>query len=207
MERHYKLSEAAEILGVHPHTIRKWEWAGKIKCVRTPGGRRRIPESELKRILGKLNRNRCIIYARVSTHKQEKDGNLERQVKRLIDYAKSKGYEIVEVFKEVASGVNEDRTELNKALDMIREGKADILLVEFKDRLARLGFKYIEKYCKAFDCRIEIVEKDESKTPQQELVEDLIAIVSSFAARIYGSRGKARAKKLVEVVKSALHPG
>ncbi len=205
MEKHYTLSEAAEILGVHPHTIRKWEWAGKIKCVRTPGGRRRIPESELKRILGGSG-NRCIIYARVSTHKQEKDGNLERQVERLMDYAKSKGYEVVEVFKEVASGVNENRIALNKALSMIREGKADILLVEFKDRLARFGFSYIEKYCEAFDCRIEIAEKDD-KSPQQELVEDLIAIVSSFAARIYGSRAKKKAKKLVEVVKSALHSG
>lgn len=49
-ERLYTLKEACEFLGVSPQTIRRWEKAGKIKCVRTPGGQRRVPESEISRL-------------------------------------------------------------------------------------------------------------------------------------------------------------
>ena len=51
-EKLYTVKQASEILGVHPKTIQKWDREGKIKVIRTPGGRRRIPESEIKRLLG-----------------------------------------------------------------------------------------------------------------------------------------------------------
>jgi putative resolvase len=51
-ERLYTLKEACLPLGLHPRTIQKWDKQGKIRTVRTPGGRRRIPESEIRRLQG-----------------------------------------------------------------------------------------------------------------------------------------------------------
>ena len=46
----YTVMEACTILGIHPQTLRRAEKAGKLLCVRTPGGRRRIPVSEIIRL-------------------------------------------------------------------------------------------------------------------------------------------------------------
>ncbi len=86
MEKLYRIKEVAELLGVHPKTVQRWAREGKIRVVYTVGGRRRIPESELKRLLGeKTNRldeireTRVVLYARVSSYDQEKHGDLNRQ--------------------------------------------------------------------------------------------------------------------------------
>ena len=114
-------------------------------------------------------------------------GNLDRQILRLTNYAIEKGYKIESVFKEVASGINENRKELKKLLDFIKENNQSIVLIEYKDRLARFGFQYLEKYIQDFGSTIEVVEEIE-KGDEKDLVEDLIAITTSFSARIYGKR-------------------
>jgi len=60
MEKLYTMKEASEILGVHVRTLQKWDREGKIRCVRTVGGKRRVPESEIKRILG-LHEERKVV--------------------------------------------------------------------------------------------------------------------------------------------------
>ncbi|MCD6254777.1 MAG: IS607 family transposase, partial [Deltaproteobacteria bacterium] len=106
MERHYTMREAAKILGVSVRTIQRWDKAGKIRCIRTPGGRRRVPESEIRRILG-LSEERVMGYARVSSRSQRDD--LERQVQAIREYASQRGYELAGVITDVGSGLNERR--------------------------------------------------------------------------------------------------
>ena len=89
-ERLYTIKEAKKLLGVTTWTIQQWDRQGKIKCVRTVGGRRRIPESEIKRILGLKEERAVVGYARVSSATQKDD--LERQKQLIVDYAKEKGY-------------------------------------------------------------------------------------------------------------------
>ena len=101
MERLYTLKEASKILGVHVKTIQKWDREGKIKCVRTVGGRRRIPESEIKRILGIKEERKIVGYARVSSHAQKDD--LERQIELIKAYANEKGWD-TEILKDIGSG-------------------------------------------------------------------------------------------------------
>ncbi len=199
-----RISQATRQLGVTSKTLRQWEQEGKIHPVRTPGGQRRYPQSEINRLLGRLSTidktPRCVIYARVSSQKQVKDGNLDRQRDRLELYAARKGYQTVEVLTEVASGLNENRRKLKKLLSLANDGKADIVLVEFKDRLARFGFKYLEQYFRAFDVTLEIVNGDEPKSAQEELVEDMLAILSSFSARLYGQRSSTFRKKVKQAI-------
>lgn len=88
MERLYTMKEASKLLGVHIRTIQKWDKEGKIRCVRTIGGKRRVPESEIKRILGIHEERKIIGYARVSSHTQKDD--LERQIELIKSYAREK---------------------------------------------------------------------------------------------------------------------
>ena len=150
-----------------------------------------------------INPNAVAIYARVSTTKQQKSGNLARQQQRLEIYAQNQGYQIIQVYKEVASGVNDRRRVLHRLLKHCRSKPPfQRVLIEYSDRLARFGYKYLGAYFSACGLQLEILEEPESFNSssstglnQEELVKDLIAIVTSFSARLYGSRGaKIRSK-------------
>ncbi len=200
------MKEASEILGVSVRRLQIWDKEGKIRCVRTVGGRRRIPESEIKRILGIKEVDvgrKAIIYARVSPHDQKQKGDLERQKQSLLEYAKSKGYEVVSILEDVASGLNENRKSLSRLFDMVEKKEIGVVIIGFKDRLTRFGFRYLERYFASHGVRIEVVNGEEPKDAYQELVEDLIALVSSFAGKLYGLRSH-KYKEVVEGVKQLI---
>ena len=96
--------------------------------------------------------------------------------------------------EEIASGVNESRRQLNKLLDMIIAGQVCRVVIEWKDRLARFGFAYIKKLFDAFNVELEIINHRDEQRYEEEITEDIIAIMTSYSARIYGKRG-GRCKK------------
>ena len=203
MERLLTLKEACKLLGIHPNTLRKWDKQGKIRVVRTVGGRRRIPESEVKRLMGIKEidvSRRAAIYVRVSSHDQKQKENLERQKQHLLKYARTRNYEVAAILEDVASGLDENRKGLNKLFNMVDRREIGVVIVSFKDRLTRFGFKYLERYFSSHNVKIEVVDVEEPKDVHQELVEDLIAIVSSFAGKLYGLRSH-KYKKVVKGVK------
>ncbi len=212
MEKLLTSHQVAKLLNVWPETLRRWEKEGKLKPLRTPGGHRRYKESQIKKLLGEdqgtnNTSKKCIIYARVSTTKQANAGNLKRQKERLITYAVEKGYQVTSIYTETASGLNENRRELTKLLKEAHNGNLDIIIIEYKDRLARFGYKYLEQYFLSHGVTIEVVETNEEKTPREELVNDMIAIVTSFSAKIYGKRGARVAKKLTETIRQEVTTG
>jgi excisionase family DNA binding protein len=202
----YTTKQAAEFLNVAVSTIIRWDNEGKIHPLRTPGGHRRFTEEELLRVLGvqpssRAQVLRAALYARVSTKKQQQAGNLDRQMERLREHAQAQGYEIVAAVSEIGSGVNENRRGLQRLLRMVRDGEADIVVVEYKDRLARFGYRYLEQYITDFGAEVEVLEDPAvNGNTHEELVKDLLTVVSSFSARIYGARGA----RVVERVKQAL---
>lgn len=127
------------------------------------------------------NYNECVIYCRVSSNKQKED--LERQIERMKNFATNNGYIVKKVYKEVASGMNDNRHEL---LRMINKTNNCKILVEHKDRLTRFGFNYLDILCK--EKNIEIIVANESNSEKDELVNDLVSVVTSFCAKLYGSR-------------------
>ena len=200
------LREACRRLGVHPNTLRKWDREGKISVVRTVGGRRRIPESEVERLIGFVRPDasrKAVIYVRVSSHDQKQKGDLERQKQSLLDYVRSRGYEVVAVLEDVASGLNENRKSLSKLFGFVDGRKIGVVAVAFKDRLTRFGFRYLERYFSSHGVRVEVVNGEEPKDAYQELVEDLIALVSSFAGKLYGLRSH-KYDRVVEGVKQLI---
>jgi putative resolvase len=197
MEKLYTLKEAKRLLGVTTRTIQRWDKAGKIRVVRTIGGRRRIPESEIKRILG-LKEERVVVgYARVSSTTQKDD--LERQKQLIHSYAKDKGYGNIQILSDVGSGINENRKSFLKLLDMVTSKKVSKVIIAYEDRLTRFGFETLRKFFQVFGTEIEVINNEE-KTPNEELVEDLITIVSHFAGKLYGLRSQ-KYKEVVEGVK------
>jgi putative resolvase len=199
MERLYTLKEAKRLLGVTTKTIQRWDKEGKIRVVRTVGGRRRIPESEIKRVLG-LKEERVVVgYARVSSTTQKDD--LERQKQLIHSYAKEKGCGEVQILGDVGSGLNENRKGFLRLLEMVAERKVSQVIIVYEDGLTRFGFKTLRKMFQAFGTEIEVINSEEN--PREELVEDLITVVSHFAGKLYGMRSH-KYEEVVEGVKRLL---
>ncbi|EHP83723.1 IS607 family transposase [Methanotorris formicicus] len=198
LEKLYTMKEACKLLGVHIKTLQRWDREGKIKCVRTVGNRRRVPESEIKRILGiKDKEQRKIIgYARVSSNTQKDD--LEGQIQLIKSYAEEKDWD-VQILKDVGSGLNEKRRNYKKLLKMVINQEVEKVIIAYPDRLTRFGFETLKEFFKSYGTEIIVINK-KHKTPQEELVEDLITIVSHFAGKLYGMRSH-KYKKLTKTVK------
>ncbi len=143
-----------ERYGLHRNTLYKWEKQGLLHPIRTPGGRRRYRKEEIERLLSLglevspvKPKPRTVLYARVSTRKQE--AFLKNQIARLEAFAKAQGW-TYEVVAEVASGVNENRRGLIKILNRAKNGELERVVVEYEDRLARFGLGYIRRFLNAF---------------------------------------------------------
>lgn len=195
--KYITIGEVAQRLGKTTTTIRRWERDGIIKALRTPTGHRIFPETEINRVLGitskeakNLDQKRVALYARVSTRKQQQAGNLTRQSERLLIYAEKNNYSIVLNIKDLGSGLNEKRRGLKRILQAIQQEEIDTILIESKDRLARFGYLYLKQYADSYGVMIEVIDEQPKKELEAELVEDMIAIVTSFAARIYGRRSQ-----------------
>ncbi len=195
--RYLTIGEVAQRLGKTTTTIRRWEREGIIKALRTPTGHRIFPETEINRVLGitskeakSFERKRVALYARVSTRKQQQAGNLARQSERLLTYAEKNNYTIQLNIKDLGSGLNEKRRGLKRVLQAIQQEEIDSILIEYKDRLTRFGYQYLEQYADSYGVMIEVIDEQPKKELEAELVEDMIAIVTSFAARIYGRRSQ-----------------
>uniref|UniRef100_A0A7J3KH44 IS607 family transposase n=1 Tax=Staphylothermus marinus TaxID=2280 RepID=A0A7J3KH44_STAMA len=206
MEKYYSTREVCWILGVTNRTLRRWIKEGRIKAVNVYG-RWRIPESEVKRLLGQPVEEfkeakllRAVAYARVSGSSQKKE--LENQVEALKKYVEQKSWRLLTVVSDIASGLNEDRRGLRKVLDMAKKHEFDVLVVAYRDRLTRFGFTYLQELFKAYGVDVVVAFQEEPKDYMRELVEDMVEIVTSFAARIYGKRSH-RYEKLVKCVEES----
>jgi len=192
------ISEAAQRLGVTLITLRRWDALGKLKSVRTFGNHRRYRLDEIEALVNSVevvqsSQKKAFIYCRVSTKKQQESGNLQRQQERLIQYCQDKGYKVVTVYEEVASGLNDHRRELTKMFRNLSE--ADFIVVEYENRLARFGYSYLKEFAASFNVAIEAVEKVGKLQPNEEMVNELVSIVTCFSARLYGARGGRKIKK------------
>jgi len=202
-EKLLRPKEVCQRLGISYSTLSRWVREGRIRAIRTAGGKYRIPESEVRRIAEGLvisREVRAVIYARVSSEDQKSD--LERQIQYLIQYCSSKGFRVVDVLSDVASGLKTEGRGLLKLFDYVVNKQVDVVVVTYRDRLTRFGFEYLEYFFKQYGARIEVAFGEEPKDAYQEHVEDLIEIVTFFAGRLYGLRS--RKKRLVEGFKKLL---
>lgn len=184
----YSIGKFAKEIGVTTTTLRNWDKSGELKpCKVTDGGTRYYSEQQLNKYLNKeIETNKSIvIYSRVSNIGQKDD--LKNQEEFLRQYANAKGYIVKEVINDIASGMNFKRKNWNKLLKDIMNNKISKIIIAHKDRFVRFGFDWFEKMSADFGCEIEIVN-NETLSPQEEMVQDLISIIHIFSCRIYGLR-------------------
>lgn len=188
-----KLSQYAKQQGISYRTALRWFKAGMIKGYQAPSGTIIITIDEQL----PLQTQKVAVYARVSS--TENKSNLESQAARLVAYCTAKGYQIAKVVKEIGSGVNDSRP---KFLSLLADQSINLIVVEHKDRGTRFGFRYIETLLKVQGREIEVVNQAENGT--EDLLADLISIIYSFCARLYGQR---RAKRKTERIVAELERG
>jgi len=202
-ERLLRPKEACQRLGISYPTLARWVREGKIRAVRTAGGKYRIPESEVMRIAegAPISKEvRAVIYSRVSPSQR---GDLEGQIQYLRQYCSSRDYRVVDVLSDVASGLRADREGLLRLLDYVVNRQVDVVVVTYRDRLTRFGLEYLEFFFRQYGVKVEAALGEEPKDSHQELLEDLVEVVNSFAGRLYGLRGR-RKRTLVEGFKRLL---
>jgi putative resolvase len=200
MHVYVSITKAAEVLGVTPKTMRVWDKEGILKSYRTPKGHRRYMQDEIETLaLGRVMKtninidNKVYIYSRVSTKKQFESGNLGRQTQRLEEYCLNKNYEIIEIYSEIASGLNDKRPKLIKMLSSL-DGISKII-VEYPDRLTRFGLNYLMIMLKNLGIIVEFVESNENSSVNEDMTRDIISIITCFSAKLYGARGGRKVKK------------
>ena len=139
-------------------------------------------------------KNRITIgYCRVSSQKQKDD--LERQIENVRTYLIAKGQPF-EIISDIGSGINYKKKGLQELIKRISQNQVEKVVVLYKDRLLRFGFELVEYIASLYNCEIEIIDNTE-KSEQQELVEDLVQIITVFSCKVQGKRAN-KAKKLVE---------
>lgn len=195
--KYYSSKTVTQILGVTAQTLRNWDKEGKLKpaYVKSNGYRYYSEDSILAYTNNKRKNKKklnVVGYARVSSKKQSDD--LERQVNNLKSYLDSK-YDEYEIITDIGSGINYTKPGLKKLIEKINRKEIDLIVVLYKDRLLRFGFELIEYFASLNDVKIEILDKID-KNQDQELVEDLVQIVTLFSCKIQGKR-KAKTKELI----------
>lgn len=195
--KYYSSKDVTKILGVTAQTLRNWDKEGKLKPSYTKSNGYRYYSEDV--ILSYTQERKTkkdinvVLYARVASKEQQDD--LERQISNLKEYAKDK-YEKYDVISDIGSGINYENPGLKKLIEMINKKQVDVIVVLYKDRLLRYGFELVEYFAKLNNVKIEVIDKID-KNQDQELVEDLVQIITVFSCKLQGKRKK-KTKELLQ---------
>ena len=188
MERRYKPGEFAERVNRSVGTLRIWDKKGRLPAKRHPSGHRYYTDEDLTKALNLDKpeiKAKTVIYTRVSSPKQKND--LVRQKESMEQFCLARGYIIDEVIEEVGGGLNYNRPQFLELMSLIERREIGILVIAHKDRLVRFGFEYFQHFIETHGGEL-IVANAKTLSPQQELVEDLMAVIHCFSYRLYGLR-------------------
>ena len=198
------ITEAALMLGVTSKTLRRWDKEGRLSAHRSLGGHRRYFRKDIERLQGlrpSLPPHRIVAYCRVSGRAQRPD--LANQREAVEVFASARGFADLEVIEEIGGGMNFNRKKFVDLMDAIEAEEVKTLIVAHKDRLCRFGFDWFLHLCEKHGCEL-LVMNQQHLSPEQEMVEDLLAIVHIFSARLYGLRSyKKKLKKDLNVISSS----
>jgi predicted site-specific integrase-resolvase len=181
-----------ELYNITKKTLGLWVKTKKIKVKILPSGRYDyIVDGSNKT----KKERKTVIYARVSTTGQKE--NLDRQVERLQMFASGKGMVVDNVYKEIASALNYNRKNYRKLITLIMEGEIENVIIEYKDRILRIGFEEFKYLCDYRKVNIIIADNSEEVdvNKHKEITDDLISIIHHFSSKIYSLR---RSKKRLE---------
>ena len=189
-KRFVNVKEASRLTGLDPQTVRKMADNSSITCYKTPSGQRRISLQSIQELCNSLVpskekqevQRQNFIYGRVSSKKQMDD--LSRQ----FEFLKRPEYADYAIVSDIASGINFKRKGLSTILDSCLQGNIGEVVIAHKDRLCRFGFELIEQIINKSGGKITILDNQDNKTSEQELTDDLLAIIHVFSCKQMGKR-------------------
>jgi excisionase family DNA binding protein len=180
MDKLLTIGEVAKLKGVRVETVRKWTQEGKLKYQVTEGGHRRYPLEQFQATT-KSETRITVLYARVSSHEQKEDLSRQCQVLQSL-------YPTGELIKDLGSGLNYKKKGLVKLITMLTNGLVGELVITHKDRLLRFGSELIFALCEQFGTKVTILNQPVTVCFEEELVTDVLEIITVMSARLYGSR-------------------
>ena len=195
----YKTGEVAKLLGMTTPTIIRYCEQGVIPFHKNQFGHRRIESHDLFDYLVSIGLGlddsedikHDVIYARVSTYKQAKRGELDRQIDSLKLFAIEHNVKNLVIKKDIGSGLNDNRRQLTSLLKMIQDDKVNRVFITHKDRLTRFGFNYIKRICDFHNVEIVITsEVKNTKIESEELAEDIVALIHSYSGKLHDLQDK-----------------
>jgi predicted site-specific integrase-resolvase len=185
IDRYCTVKEARKLLGVTTPTLRKWDTEGKITAIRAPSGMRRYSLEDIYNILGRdtaaFKEREKVIYCRVSSKKQSND--LERQVNILQSL-----YPDHTVVTDIGSGINWKRKGLQTILEQAMHRTISEVVVAHRDRLCRFAFELLEWMFNQCGVKLIVLDKDDCKSSDTELTDDILSIVHVYSCRNMGRR-------------------
>jgi len=198
----FTITQAAAYLNRSVKTLQRYDREGLLVPTRTPKKRRVYTIEQLDAFLGQRREknvpSRVVAYCRVSSVAQRPD--LKNQRKTLEDFCASRGLAGVEYIEEIGGGLNFKRKKFNQLMDAVVNDEVTILVIAHKDRLCRFGFEWFERLCGQHGCEL-LILNNESLSPEEEMVQDLMTIVHCFSSRLYGLRNYR--KTLQEVLQTS----
>lgn len=177
--------QICSILKITPMTLKRWKDSNLVEFKKITSKKFLYDlDSILHNSSTEIRKN--IIYSRVSNSKQKDD--LSRQTEIIKSYMLSNGIIPDLIFEEIASGMNENRKEFLKILQLIFQNKINKIYISYKDRLTRFGFEYFKQIFSMFGTEIIILNATKEEDFQEELIQDLISIIHHFSMKMYSHR-------------------
>jgi len=189
MEKFYNVTQFAELINMKVKTLQKWDREGILKSNRTPTNRRYYTHSQYLDFIGQHENNlvrQNVIYSRVSNKGQKDD--LLNQNKFIYSFTSSQGINISKIYTDIGSGLNYNRKQWNELIHDCLDGKISKIFISHKDRFVRFGFDWFTQFLKKTSNTDIVVIENETTSPENELVKDLISIIHVFSCRVYGLR-------------------
>jgi putative resolvase len=122
--------------------------------------------------------------------------SVSRQIGVLELYCQEHGWEKIHTLKDIGSGLNYKKRGLLKLIDLLQRNEVERLIITDKDRLLRFGSELIFALCENNGAEVIILNRPIQLEPEQELVEDVLAVITVMSARLYGRRSKRNLKAM-----------
>src|SRR5713226_6955916 len=187
MEHTYSPKQFVKLIVKSVNTLQKWDRKGILSAFRSPTNRRYYTHEQYLQYRGLISSEQGIViaYARVFSPSQKKDLSLQKEALRA--YCLEHGIKVDEWVEDIGSALNYKRKGFNQIIEQIELGNVRRLILAYQDRFVRFGYDWFAHFCERHGTEVTVMN-GESFSPEEELVRDLIAIVTVFSARLHGLR-------------------
>jgi len=166
-------------------TLSSYVRKGLIKVTLLSNGFYDYHNDSVYSFIGK-NKRMNVIYGRVSTYKQKTD--LYNRIDKLKNYCADNYIHIDKIFQDISSGIELDRPEFSKLMQLVFDNEIDTIYITYRDRLTRLSYITLKSIFYKFGTKIVVINKRENETNYDELFDEISSLMYYFSTKKYSNR-------------------